>query len=26
VTEGLLAVVPASVDPSAPSRCHWAKP
>jgi ABC-type amino acid transport substrate-binding protein len=23
--EGLPAVVPASVDPSAPSRCHWAQ-
>lgn len=26
VTEGLLAVIPTSVNPTAPSRCHWAQP
>ena len=26
VTEGLHAVIPTSVDPAAPSRCHWAQP
>ena len=26
VSEGLLAVIPTSVDPTAPSRCHWATP
>jgi hypothetical protein len=25
-SEGLPAVVPPSIDPAAPSRCHWAKP
>ena len=25
VSEGLLAVIPTSVDPTAPSRCHWAQ-
>jgi polar amino acid transport system substrate-binding protein len=25
VSEGLLAVIPTSVDPAAPSRCHWAQ-
>jgi polar amino acid transport system substrate-binding protein len=26
ISEGLLAVVPPSVDPSASGRCHWAQP